>query len=48
MDIPVDVIDENGESVANGTVKSTINGVEYTADVVDGKATFKMWFYLMK
>ena len=41
MDIPVDVIDENGEPVANGTVKSTINGVEYTADVVDGKATFK-------
>lgn len=41
MDIPVSVVDEFGVSVANGTVKSTIDGTEYSATVNDGKAIFK-------
>ena len=41
MDILVSVVDEFGVSVANGTVKSTIDGTEYSATVNDGKAIFK-------
>ncbi|WP_294007976.1 hypothetical protein [uncultured Methanobrevibacter sp.] len=41
MDIPISVVDEFGVSVANGTVKSTIDGTEYSATVNDGKAIFK-------
>ena len=35
------VNDQKGNPVANGTLTVTVEGKEYTVDVVDGKATFK-------
>ena len=40
-DITVDIVDQNGKPVKNGTAVLKVNGKEYTAEVVDGKATFK-------
>ncbi len=40
-DIKVKVVDENGNAVKNGTATLTVDGKTYTAEVVDGVATFK-------
>lgn len=41
VNITINVTDEDGNPVQNGTVNTTINGVTYTASVINGKATFK-------
>ena len=40
-DITADIVDQNGNPVKNGTAVLKVNGKEYTAEVKDGKATFK-------
>ena len=40
-DITADIVDQNGNPVKNGTAVLTVNGKKYTAEVKDGKATFK-------
>ena len=40
-DIPVKIVDEKGNPVQNGTVTLTIDGKTYTAEVINGVATFK-------
>ena len=40
-DITADIVDQNGKPVKNGTAVLKVNGKEYTAEVKDGKATFK-------
>ena len=40
-DIRVEIVDEKGNSVRNGTATLTVDGKTYTAEVVDGAATFK-------
>jgi len=40
-DIAVDILDQNGDPVKNGTVTLTLNGKTYNAIVNDGKAVFK-------
>ena len=41
VDITADILDKNNDPVQNGTATLTVNGKDYTADVKDGKATFK-------
>ncbi len=41
VDITADIVDQNGNPVQNGTAVLKVNGKEYTAEVKDGKATFK-------
>ncbi|WP_406533466.1 hypothetical protein, partial [Methanobrevibacter sp.] len=41
VNVTVDVIDENGNLVLNGTAALVIGGVEYAADVIDGVAVFE-------
>ena len=41
VNITVNVTDSNGNPVQNGTASTTINGVTYTASVLNGKAIFK-------
>ncbi len=41
VDITADIVDQNGNPVKNGTAVLKVNGKEYTAEVKDGKATFK-------
>ena len=41
VNVTANVTDENGNPVLNGTAKFVIDGVEYTAEVTDGKAVFK-------
>ena len=40
-DIPVEIVDGDGNPVKNGTVTLTIDGRTYTAEVINGVATFK-------
>ena len=40
-DIEVQIVDENGNPVKNGTAVLTVDGESYTADVVNGVAIFK-------
>ena len=40
-DIPVKFVDENGNPVKNGTATLTVDGKTYTAEVINGVATFK-------
>ena len=40
-DIVAEIVDQNGKPVQNGTAVLKVNGKEYTAEVKDGKATFK-------
>ena len=40
-DITADIVDQNGNPVKNGTAVLKVNGKEYTAEVKDGKVTFK-------
>ena len=40
-DITVEIVDENGNPVKDGTATLTVDGKIYTAEVVDGAATFK-------
>ena len=40
-DISVKFVDENGNPVKNGTATLTIDGKTYTAEVINGTATFK-------
>ena len=40
-DIPVEIVDEKGNPVQNGTATLTIDGKTYTAEVINGVATFK-------
>ena len=40
-DIPVKFVDENGNPVKNGTATLTVDGNTYTAEVINGVATFK-------
>ena len=40
-DITADIVDQNGNPVKNGTAVLKVNGKEYTAEVKEGKATFK-------
>jgi hypothetical protein len=40
-DITIEIVDENGNPVQNGTATLTIDGKTYTAEVKDGIATFK-------
>jgi len=40
-DIVAEVVDQNDKPVQNGTAVLKVNGKEYTAEVKDGKATFK-------
>ena len=41
IDISIKLDDENGNPVKNGTAALTVDGKTYTADVVNGTATFK-------
>ena len=41
VDITIEIVDENGNPVKNGTASLTIDGKTYTAEVKDGVATFK-------
>ena len=41
VNVTVDVIDENGNPVLDGTAALVIGGVVYTADVIDGVAVFE-------
>ena len=40
-DIKVKIVDENGNPVKNGTATLTVDGKTYTAEVINGVATFK-------
>ena len=40
-DIKVKIVDEKGNPVKNGTATLTVDGKTYTAEVIDGVATFK-------
>ena len=40
-DIRVEIVDEKGKPVKNGTAALTIDGKTYTAEVIDGVAAFK-------